>query len=280
MYLWRGERCHLFCSRCGKSPYLVLNMRKRSTKKSLVAAKKPRRQQPVRQQLSSGRCIDWPSSDEAAMETGISKANIFRACSGPGRTAGGSRWKTIRRVSQRHLYENSGIPSCELNVQTRMLPVRQWLSDSQYVDWPNRVEASRVTKTFLNAIGLVCRGRRKTAGGFCWEAISAVEPERLYGNCGIDKTELRAHGRGIPVRQWLVDGRYVDWHNISEAARVVNVDISAISCVCRGKSKTAGGFRWGKISQVDPEHLYKNCGIAINKIKAQVRPVASKLNFP
>lgn len=47
------------------------------------------------------------------------------------------------------------------------------------------------------------------------------------------------------VNQYTKDGEFIKkWDFISDVEHTLNIDGSAISKCCRGKRKTAGGYRW------------------------------------
>lgn len=47
------------------------------------------------------------------------------------------------------------------------------------------------------------------------------------------------------IVQLSLDGEFIrEWDMITEAANEIGTTLSNISCACRGKSQTAGGFRW------------------------------------
>ena len=255
------------------------------------------RRYPVRQWLSDTQYVDWHTIAEAARKTGVSQGGISLVSRCKSGFAGGFRWERILVVDPERLYEELGI-ECE-NIKARAgrrpvdyknlykespevremimvgrltqpkKPVRQWLSDAQYVDWTSVTEAVLATGVAPAGIASACQGRRKAAGGFRWEAIPQVDPQRLYECCGLSRAAIKARRRHCPIRQWLSDTQYVDWTSMVEAAAASGVFQNHISLVCSGKQKTAGGFRWEKISQVDPARLYGNCGIARQEITAR-----------
>lgn len=52
-----------------------------------------------------------------------------------------------------------------------------------------------------------------------------------------------------PVNQYTLDGQYIKtWLGASEAMKELGIDKSSIGRVCKGKKKTAGGFKWSYIT--------------------------------
>jgi len=59
------------------------------------------------------------------------------------------------------------------------------------------------------------------------------------------KSGRMKHGKVKAVIQYDVDGEYVQtYHSLSEASRQTGVGHQCISGCCKGKGKTAGGFKW------------------------------------
>ena len=53
--------------------------------------------------------------------------------------------------------------------------------------------------------------------------------------------------QGIPVNQYTLEGKLLATYKSSYvAAQATGVDQSSITKCCRGKAKTAGGFKWGR----------------------------------
>jgi hypothetical protein len=54
-----------------------------------------------------------------------------------------------------------------------------------------------------------------------------------------------SEAKSIAIVQMSLEGKYIrEFKNITEAAKCVNLTISAISNACNGKSKSSGGFLW------------------------------------
>ena len=243
---------------------------------TVFKARKKRAQRPVRQWISDSRYVDWLTIAEATRKTGIAETGIFSAVAGSASSSCGFRWAPIAKVDPRHLFGNCDIGIKEIKARTKQRPVRQFVSDVQYVDWPTAVVAAENTGVCLSSIYHVCNGRFKTAGGFRWEKIRQIDPEHFYESGGDLLLKTKAQTRRCPVRQWISGAQYIDWPSMAEAAGRCAILLSGISNACRGKIKTAGGFRWEKISRVDPEHLYKNCGVALKEIKGRGGRMARK----
>lgn len=61
----------------------------------------------------------------------------------------------------------------------------------------------------------------------------------------VHAVETGLHNMGSPVEQYDLYGNYIiEFSSARGASRVTGVDNSAITKVCKGKRKTAGGFIW------------------------------------
>ncbi len=96
-------------------------------------------------------------------------------------------------------------------------------------------DAARENNIQFTNICKVCRGERKTAGGFGWsyEKKDKIEP-------------IKTHRLGDrTVLQFTKDGQFVaEYSTAAEADRVTGIHRTTIGLVCKGKGKTAGGFVW------------------------------------
>lgn len=109
----------------------------------------------------SGHFIkEYKSAHEAARENSIQFTNICKVCRGERKTAGGFGWSyekhdSIQPIKTKRLGDGT---------------VLQFTKDGQFVaEYPTAAEADRVTGINRTTIGLVCKGKGKTAGGFVWK---------------------------------------------------------------------------------------------------------------
>jgi hypothetical protein len=59
------------------------------------------------------------------------------------------------------------------------------------------------------------------------------------------QAKLGAFKQGKYILQYDLEGNFIrEWSSVSEASKNVNVSISGLSCVLKGKQKTAGGYVW------------------------------------
>jgi group I intron endonuclease len=101
-------------------------------------------------------------------------------------------------------------------------------------------EASEGDRALAVNIGRVCNGKegRKTAGGFQWKFVNPDEPQAANHVLKFMK-----------IQQWSFDLKTLiaEYDTIQEASKVVKSDKSTISKCCKGKLRSAGGFKWKSV---------------------------------
>ena len=109
------------------------------------------------------------------------------------------------------------------------------LSGKFIKEYKSAHEAARALNIQFTNICKVCRGERKTAGGFGWsyEKKLAIEPI---------KTIIK---HNTPVLQYDKSGNFIaEYKSAREAKNQTGISDTTIGLVCKGKNKTAGGFIW------------------------------------
>lgn len=120
------------------------------------------------------------------------------------------------------------------NLPIKQKPVSQYTLDGEWIaDFASAKEASHhVPAANSSYLAAVCKGKRKSAGGFLWAYKDAPSP-----------TFTKKYHRA--VRQYDTNGTLItEYKSLTEAQNRTGVELHNISEACRGKSKTAGGFRW------------------------------------
>lgn len=70
--------------------------------------------------------------------------------------------------------------------------------------------------------------------------VCTYQYNTMYGTARKRMVEKRS----MPVRQFINDDVYKDYHSAAEAGRQTGIAQGNISRCCNNKSKTAGGYRW------------------------------------
>lgn len=96
-------------------------------------------------------------------------------------------------------------------------------------------EAARANNIQFTNICKVCRGERKTAGGYNWS----------YERKDIEKPIKTIIKHNTAVIQYDKAGNQIaEYKSAKEAYRQTGINDTTIGLVCKGKGKTAGGYIW------------------------------------
>ena len=120
------------------------------------------------------------------------------------------------------------------NLKVIQKAVSQYSLDGKhFADFPSAKVASEcVVKANQSYITQVCKGKRKSAGGFMWTYKG--DPVSVF---------TKAYYR--PVEQYSLDGKLLQaFQSLTHAQTTTGIELHNISEACRGNSKTAGGFIW------------------------------------
>jgi len=108
-----------------------------------------------------------------------------------------SRWKWKSGGFSRSIY-NAGYPR-PLGVKKKF-PVRQWISATEYVDYPSQKFAERITRIRQGLISHCVNRKSRVAGGYPWERIKTVNYARLYRPDKFKAADVRSRANvGGPV---------------------------------------------------------------------------------
>jgi group I intron endonuclease len=118
-------------------------------------------------------------------------------------------------------------------------PVQQWSKDGTQLlrTFGSVEEAARGSGAYSEHIGKVCNGARKTSGGFHWKFVNPDDQET--------KTVLRF----MNIQQWSFDLKTLiaEYDTILEASEKTGAQKGLISKCCKGKLRSAGGFKWKSV---------------------------------
>lgn len=96
-------------------------------------------------------------------------------------------------------------------------------------------EAARILNIQFTNICKVCRGERKTAGGFGWSYEKKTVEEPI-------QTTIK---HNTTVLQYDKSGNFIaEYKSAREAWKQTGISDTTIGLVCKGKGKTAGGYIW------------------------------------
>lgn len=113
-------------------------------------------------------------------------------------------------------------------------PVNQYTMNGEFITrfTSSKVASECVPGANRSYITQVCKGKRKTAGGFMWTYEG--EPAPTY-----------THAYHKAVEQRTKAGELINTYvSLTDAAKAVGVDVRLISHACTGRAKTCKGFVW------------------------------------
>lgn len=121
--------------------------------------------------------------------------------------------------------------------------VYQYTLDGEFVaEYPSAREVQRLFDFNASNINNCCRGKIKTSNGFVWSYIildKTTVKEKLANNTRQNNKSSKQ------LYQYSLDGGLVkEWPSTNEVQRQLGFDCSHISACCRGKRKTAYGYKW------------------------------------
>lgn len=129
--------------------------------------------------------------------------------------------------------------------------VDQYSKDGNLIkSWDHLTDASKALNIKASSISSVTKGNRLRAGGFVWRLKG--ESFNKYRTTDLPQTEDQKNKRGKIVQEKL--GKLVAQYknntliavypSARNAGKETLISNSSITAVCRGKRKTAGGFKW------------------------------------
>ncbi len=143
---------------------------------------------------------------------------------------------TRKLLSEAHMGK-IGHPVVQLNAKTGAF-VAEYQSVSA---------AARAVGIVGSHIQQVCQGEDVTAAGYQWCFTENYDPASYQ----VRHRQARGGPRGThrPVVQYDGDGKQLRvWDNPPAAARALGLHPDSIRYACRGKLKTAAGFRWSFVT--------------------------------
>ena len=168
----------------------------------------------------------YESATEAYRITGIHFGEISKCCQKRNNTAGGYFWT--------FLGEELDLPE---NIQIPNRFVSKYTLNGEFICRYNCVNDISDDKRLLNRIRNCCTGRQYNVNGFVYR----------YDYDPFDKYEVikKEIINNSMVNKYTEDGVFIKTYTfIKEAEKENNICKGSVSNACRGKTKTAGGYKW------------------------------------
>lgn len=191
-------------------------------------------QKPVIQFDVNGNFIKkFNSISHAFKETNI--YNIWGACNNR-KIAGGYFWM------YKETYDKEGFIKTKFKMIDKGKKVMQFNLSGELINiWDNVTEASKKIGCTSSNISSCCNCKQKSAFGYIWIYESDYTEELINKR----KTSKREIKQSAPVIQLSLEGDYIqEFYSIKNAGETTNISRQNINSVCKGKTKTAGGFKW------------------------------------
>lgn len=107
-------------------------------------------------------------------------------------------------------------------------------------EWPSMIDAQDTLKVYH--IGLVCRGKRKSAGGYIWkfkdmnESFEKIEPSHEIAD---------GNSVSCKILQYDLEGNFIqEFNSIEEASETTDTNKTSIVLCMQGKHKQANNYIW------------------------------------
>ncbi len=111
--------------------------------------------------------------------------------------------------------------------------------------------AAEVTGCSTTSISKVLNGKRNSAGGYIWKKYSHTEHIPYVIDVCFN-TSLINIGKTYTVEQYSINGELVKvFDSVRHAAEETNISKESIKKVVNGRTKTAGGYIWKKVAEIN-----------------------------
>ena len=212
--MFSGEKSYMY----GKHP-----SEETLRKKSLNS---PIRKVVIQLDLDGNYITEYHSMGEAGRVTGISEGQICNAIK-THKSAGGYMWihKENYNPDEVVAYTNDGY-----------VAVVQISKNGDYIaEYCNVREAERQTGVLHQNIGVCCKEKHRTAGGYFWRYLSEYDPNEIF--------KYKPHER--VVVQLDLDYNFIaEYSSIVNAANATGFLKTSIRSCCAKINKTLHGYRW------------------------------------
>ncbi len=165
---------------------------------------------------------EYKSITEATIDLGLThNGSISSTCRGVTRTSNGFLWKyKEEETNVKYVIKEIGRHIQKFSLSREFICEYKSIKEAaEDIGLPNL--------SCISSISMACRGKIKNTKGFIWKYKENSEREKK-------------------VKKLTLEGEFIcEYKSIREAARDIGLKSpSRISCVCQGKAKTSGNFRW------------------------------------
>ena len=195
-----------------------------------------RRTKPVTQfSLEEKKIKTYQSMDDAALQTGLTVANIHKNVQGHNKTAGGFIWRysTPKEIKSLPAFKQSEYNG---NSPTSREVIKYSLDGKKLAQYSSISEAAKQNKTSPSSISGIL-DKSHAHRNFVWRSKGNRYRGELAKNPHANKAMI--------VTQYDLTGKKLKiFKSTKEAEKQTGISSSTISMVARGKLKSTGGFIW------------------------------------
>ena len=197
--------------------------------------------------------IDWVKSHEFACNSLVKKAsdlfnngfNVFKIT---------NLTKLSRQTIIRYLKKGTELGFCNYNAKEevkkgsskngkkRRKPIIQLSMNGEFIkEWESAWEVMEELGINNVLIGQVCMGKQISTNNFKWMYKEDYSPQKALEIGKIKKYEKKKK----PIIQLSVSEKFIrEWDGAIDIEKELRICSKNIGAVCRGKVKTAGGYKW------------------------------------
>ena len=187
---------------------------------------------------SNGQLLnEYKSADEVVKNFDINVSTVRGACRGKW-YAKGYYWK-YKDNPQNILDLIEEYKETRYNDRKR--PIDQYSENGEYLKtWSSMVSAAEYYKCTISNIYRSCNKYFESACGYLW--TYSDQEEDMIKRCKDYRKKIDP--RGFPIKQYDLKGNFINQYNsIAEAARILNIDRTAIHKAYQNKY-TSNGYIW------------------------------------
>ena len=171
----------------------------------------------------------YDSLGQAAEENGIDQSNLSKVCRGIESSCSGFKWCYVDE------YDKEIIKNKKVKKHEHAIYQINSVTGDVIQRFKSVTEAANATNSNQPTISACLSGRYRTANGYNWCYV-----DEYNKNTFVTKSQFRK----VLQLNKNTDELIKEWNSAKEAAETIGCDVSNIRTVCRGKQKTAKGYKW------------------------------------
>lgn len=171
----------------------------------------------------------YDSLNQAAEENDIDPSNLSKVCRGIECSCKGFKWSYVDE------YDKEKIKNKNPKILNRAVYQIDNKTGEIIKKFNDIAEAVRLTNVNQPTLSMCLNGKYRTANGYNWCYV-----DEYNKNTFITKSQFKK----VLQLDKTTDKLIKEWNSAKEAAKAVGCCVENIGVVCRGKHKTAKGYKW------------------------------------